>query len=224
MTACSQASYPSRPPVVVDSTEIDSVLFWPPHPRYVALFDTVVAELEGLQRGFSCGQVLACNLAPSFSSDDSTVLRAYAKIEYPGDPSCPLEPQGLDTSFRIAPSPPAVSTLYLKNSIGVQTDSALIVSARVFAESLAYVSADSGAVTTGIFTFHDSTGQLNAAGLPACEVLQGAVFAQSGDTLRVRFHLLLLDSTAPQLSLPPCAGPHNDTVQAVSDRFAFPSP
>jgi len=229
--ACSQSTYPNLSTQVVDSTEVDEAVFWPPHPHYIAQSDTAVIEMVGLQRGFTCGTVLACKMDTDFSNADSTALQAYAKIEYPGAPNCPLDSaKGVDTTLRLITSQPLGSVLYLDNSAGVHTDTALIVSAKVQAVTLLSIPTDSDTVSgVGPFILYDATAghpsyELYADTLPACEVLQSAVYSYSGDTLKVLFHLLLLDSTTSQLSLPPCSGPQiNDSVQVVPDLFNLPS-
>jgi hypothetical protein len=103
-----------------------------------------------------------------------------------------------------------------------------MVSAVVYPESLAYVPDTSGKVLQGRFLFRDSTAahplrKIMSDSMPACETFEGAVFRRSGDTLKVRFHRLRLDS-ALHAALPPCLGPHADSTQVVFDRFGFPSP
>lgn len=223
---CSQSTWPEHSPHIVDSTVVSKTVFWPEGIQYIAMGETTVVELQGLQRGFVSSAILQCSVGFRDSSTDSATLQAYARIELPANPEAALDPAGLDTALKQVVSRPVGSLLFLQSTNGTRTDTARIVSASVHAESLTYVSDTSGKIVKGRFTFFDSSAThtrriLKTDSLLACETLQGAVFTRHSDTLQLRFHRLLLDATL-HANLTPCAGPHGDSLEVVGDRFGFP--
>ena len=227
VTGCSQATYPDRSTHVSDSVSVDHVLFWPAGLRYLAVGESTIVELAGLQRGFINSRILECRIGIVDSAADSAALQPYVRIELPADPTGAVEGEGVDTSLRIAVTRPAGSMLYLRTRNRVRTDSVRMVAAVVYAESLTYVRDTTGRITKGKFTFRDSSSShpdrtVYGDSLRRCETLQGAVYSGK-DTVRVHFHRLVLDSIH-HAALKPCAGIHADTILAVSNRFGFPLP
>lgn len=225
--ACSQDAWPERSTHQVDSAGVTRVLFWPPGLSYLATGGTAVVELQGLKRGFICSRILECALNLD-SSGGIMKVHPICRVELPENPACPLEPNGLDTTLPLTAMPPIGAILYLKTPADSITDSARIVSAMIYPESLVYIPDTTGKVLQGRFLFRDSTSahplrKIMADSMLACETFGGAVFSRSGDTLKVRFRRLRLDS-ARHATLPPCLGPHADSTQVVFDRFGFPPP
>ena len=226
LMACSQATYPDRSSHVVDSVAVTSVLFWPSGMRYIATSETVVVELKGLQRGYACSQILESGFVFA-TSHDTLKIYPKVKVEIPGDPSCPLEPDGLDTALRLLPvTGSVISKIHLRTPFGVLKDTAHLVSASVYPESLSYIPDTTGKVVKGHFTFQDSTSAhplrtLTSDSLPPCETLQSAVYSKNSAIVKVRFHRLVLDS-AKHATLAPCLGKHRDSLNVVINRFLFP--
>ena len=223
---CNQTIWPDRSSPVTDSTLVDNASFWPASIHYIAIGETAVVELRGLQRGFVSSTILQCSLRFRDSSGDSATLQPYARIKFPANPETALDLTGLDTALKQVVSLPAGSWLFLQSTNAARTDTAQIVSASVHSDTITCVPDTSGKVVKGRFTFQDSTAAhplrtVRSDSLPPCETLQGAVFTRHADTLQVRFHRLLLNALLHD-SLPPCAGPHPDSIEVVGDRFGFP--
>ena len=225
--ACNQSIYPDRSPIILDSAAVSSLRFWPPLVRYITVGETAVVQLKGIKRAYSCSEILESRLA-STSSHDTLLVGSQTRVKIPGTPVCPLDTAGLDTAFHLPPTPVSgISTLVLKTPDNRITDSARRVNATVTAEILVYVSDTTGRKVQGRYTFRDSTSKhplrtLSTDSLSRCETLQGAVYTSSNDTLKVRFHRLVLDSTQHP-TLTPCLGKHRDSLNVVWDRFLFPN-
>ena len=126
--ACSQGDWPERSAHQVDSVGMTRVIFWPPGLTYIAAGGPILAELQGLQRGFTCSRVLECDLNLD-SSGGVAKVNPLCNVELPNNPVCPLEPNGLDTTLLLTAIPPVGAFLYLQTPAGSITDSARMVSA-----------------------------------------------------------------------------------------------
>jgi hypothetical protein len=192
--------------------------------KYAVPGDSVVVRILGLQRGFTCARILDLRLEWIDLGGDA-LLRLRDSIELPADGGCPVDP-GLDTSLKIALNRSADTRIRLQPRADLSTDSIFLVEAAAVLDSLVYVPSPTGVAVSGRFVFRDSTATyprrtVDSDSLQTCEVLQAAAYVRSGDSLRVKFQRLELHPVRHR-DLPPCDGPHADTVEAVPDLFGFP--
>jgi hypothetical protein len=219
IAACNSPSWPDRSPTLIEDADADSLVFWPPSMKYATTGETLVPVVMGLRRLYVCTDILELGWARAVSAAGN-FLDLKARLLLPAHPTCALT-TGLDTALIIPDSTPAGETLYLRTADGRVTDSLGILAGQTFTRSFTHVRSTADTVKIlGGFTFFDSTAGrhqrlLGADSLSVCESLQAAVFDRKGDTVTVRFRLLVTPS-------PSCADRYSDTVAVVPNRFAFP--
>lgn len=218
----------------LENPPADSVVFWPPTMKYARQGDTLYLRVHGLKRQATCA--IPVQVGWNFHRDTTGTefYRVRSAFEVPQ--GCPADPDGLDTLFRVRFYTRTGNTLYLETPDTVITDSMSFIAgdapAFAYAGTLRLVVGESDSVVGGRYTYRDSTAahprrMLHVSPLATCEVLQTAVYetrksntALGPDTTVVKFRLIQAAQRAASV-FPPCAGPRNDSVEVVFNRYNF---
>lgn len=212
----------------VENVPVDSVVFWPPTLRYAHYGDTLSLEMRGVKRERKCAKIL--KLGWDFRRDSTGAEFFTPNSEFDIPSGCKADPAGLDTVFKAQVYTLLGNKFYLETPDGRRTDSVLFVSepatsAKPTLDTLRHRVSVGGVTTRGRLVFRDSTAThprrtVEADSLPACDLLQTAVYDKRGDTLVVRVRTLHAGSVPG--GLPACAGVHADTVEVVKNIHRFP--
>jgi hypothetical protein len=101
-----------------------------------------------------------------------------------------------------------------------------VAEASVAALEILWLPRGADSVTSGRFTFRDSTAarprrMVHARNLATCEFMQTAVYEPQGDSSKITVRRIVAQPLpAPQL--PPCAGPRDDSMAVVYRAHRFP--
>lgn len=214
-------------PVTLSNPPADSVTVWPSTIQYARWGDTLSLIVHGLKRQYACP--LETDIGWTFRHDSTFAefFRSRAEFTLPGDPSCPREPEGFDTLFRVRIYTRNGKFFYLETPQGTITDSVLFVS-QTSQAALEILRLPPGAdtVTSGRFTFRDSTAarprrMVYARNLATCEFMQTAVYEPQGDSVVITVRRIVAQPL-PAAQLPACAGPRDDSMPVVYRAFRFP--